>query len=77
MDEGRSEVVRLQAAEPVEALLSFARTHQVAHILLGRSEVPRWKRLWRPSMVQRMVDAAADFDLHIISMGGNNSGAPP
>ncbi len=72
-----AEVVRLQAADPVDALLNFARTHQVAHILLGRSEVPRWKRLWRPSMVQRMVDAAADFDLHIISMGGNNNGAPP
>ncbi|MBI5493926.1 MAG: histidine kinase [Deltaproteobacteria bacterium] len=69
-----AEVTRLQAQDPVPALINFAATHQVAHILLGRSEAPWWKRVLRPNMVHRMVDAARDFDLHIIALGPERPG---
>lgn len=62
-----AEVVRLQARDPVPALLDFAKSHSVSHIIIGRSLQPLWRRLFGHSFVDRMVKAAAGFDLHIIS----------
>ncbi len=60
-----AEVVRLQGRDPVAMLLDFARSHGVAHILVGRSHKPWWRRLRRDFM-ERMVREADDFDVHIV-----------
>ena len=61
-----AEVVRLKAREPVAALLDFARSHNVAYILIGRSHRPRWRRMVG-DFVNRMVEEAEGFDLYIVS----------
>jgi two-component system sensor histidine kinase KdpD len=60
-------VVRLQGADPVTALLSYARTHSVGHIMIGRTHRPWWQQALGRSLVARMVREAADFDLHIVA----------
>ena len=60
-------VVRLQGADPVAALLSYARTHGVAYVMIGRTHRPWWRQLFGRSFVARMVQEAADFDLHIVA----------
>lgn len=60
-------IVRLQGTDPVSALLSYARSHSVGHIMIGRSHRPWWHKLIRRSFVMRMVNEAADFDLHIVA----------
>ena len=60
-----AEVVRIQAPDPVDALLDFARSHAVGHILVGRTRRPWW-RLPHRDFMQRMVREAEDFDLHIV-----------
>ena len=40
-----AEVVRLKGKDPVSALLDFARSHNVAYIMIGRSHRPRWKQV--------------------------------
>jgi two-component system, OmpR family, sensor histidine kinase KdpD len=62
-----AEVVRLKSDEPAEALLEFARSHGVAHIVLGRSLAPWWLQVLRSSVVVRVLRDAADFDLHVVS----------
>lgn len=62
-----AEVVRLKAADSAAALLDFARSHGVGHILIGRSRQPWWRRLLGRSVMHRLVDEAAGFDLHIVS----------
>ena len=62
-----AEVIRLQARDPVTALLDFAQSHGVSHIIIGRSLRPWWRRLFGHSVVNRMVKEAASFDLHIVS----------
>ena len=62
-----AQVRRLQAADPVLALLEFARAHGVSHILVGRSQQPWWRQRLGLTFVQRMVRAADEFDLHIVS----------
>jgi two-component system sensor histidine kinase KdpD len=63
-----AEVVRLQARDPVTALIDFARSHGVSHIIIGRSFQPWWRRLLGRSFVERMVEEADGFDLHIVSL---------
>jgi two-component system sensor histidine kinase KdpD len=61
-----AEVVRLQGRDRVTALLDFARSHAVGHIVIGRGRSPLWRNLLRRDFVQRMVYEADDFDLHVV-----------
>ncbi len=63
-----AQVRRLQARDPVPALIAFAREHGVAHILVGRSHQPPWRQWLGRTFVHRMLDAAVDFDLHIVAL---------
>jgi len=62
-----AEVVRLKARDAVDALLDFARSHSVTHILVGRSQQPRWKQLLGLDMMARLVREATDIDLQIVA----------
>lgn len=62
-----AEVVRLQAKDPVPALIEFARSHGVAHIIVGRSQQPWWRQLLGQSVTLRLARKAEGFDLHIVS----------
>jgi two-component system sensor histidine kinase KdpD len=70
-----AEVVRLRSKDPVEAILDFARSHGVGHIIVGRTRVPWWRRPFGRSVMHRLVDEAAGFDLHIVSFEDEEPGA--
>jgi two-component system sensor histidine kinase KdpD len=62
-----AEVVRLKGEQPVTALLDFARSHSVGHLIVGRSRAPLWQRVLGRSILQRLVDESEGLDLHIAS----------
>jgi two-component system sensor histidine kinase KdpD len=62
-----SEVIRLKAEDPVAALLDFARSHGVGHIVIGRSHQPWWRKILGRSVTHRIIEEAAGFDVHVIS----------
>jgi two-component system sensor histidine kinase KdpD len=62
-----AEVVRLNAKDPVAALLDFARAHRVGHIVIDRTSKPWWRQLLGQSVMLRLVREAVGFDLHIVS----------
>jgi two-component system sensor histidine kinase KdpD len=61
-----AEVVRLRGRDGVATLLDFARSHAVAHIVVGRSKRPFWRRLFGRDFVGRMLREAEDFDVHVV-----------
>jgi two-component system sensor histidine kinase KdpD len=63
-----AETVRLKSKDPVEAILDFARSHNIGHIVVGRSQQPWWKQLLGRSIPLRLVREAAQFDVHIVSL---------
>jgi two-component system sensor histidine kinase KdpD len=65
-----AEVVRLKSPDPAQALLEFARSHGVAHIVLGRSLAPWWKQVLHGSVVVRLLREAEEFDLHVVPVVG-------
>ena len=62
-----AEVVRLKSGDPAQALLDFARTHGIAHVIVGRSVQPWWRQVVRGSILTRLIREGADFDLHVVA----------
>src|SRR5438477_1876067 len=62
-----AEVVRLKSDDPAQALLDFARTHGIAHVIVGRSLQPWWKQVLRGSILLRLLREGAAFDLHVVA----------
>ncbi len=62
-----AEVVRIKSRDPAAALIDFARSHGVTDVIIGRTEVPWWRRILRASVLERLVRDGAGLDLHIVS----------
>jgi two-component system sensor histidine kinase KdpD len=62
-----AEVVRLHGRDPVDVTLEFARSHNVGHIVIGRSRRSLPARIFGFDPMHRMVEKAHGFDLLIIS----------
>jgi two-component system sensor histidine kinase KdpD len=65
-----AEVVRLEGADPVATLIDFARSHGVAHMVIGRSREAWWRQVLGRSVMLRLVRESAGFDLHLLSVDG-------
>ena len=63
-----AETVRLKGSDPVQAILEFAHSHNIGHIVVGRSGQPWWKQMFGRSIPLRLVREATQFDLHIVSL---------
>ncbi len=63
-----AEVVRLQARDPVPALIDFARSHNVGHIVIGRSYQPPWRQWLGRAVPLRLLAEAQDMDVHIVTV---------
>jgi two-component system sensor histidine kinase KdpD len=63
-----AEVVRIKGPDPVEAILDFARSHNVGAIIVGRSHQPWWRQLLGRSVPIRLVKEGVGFDIHIVSL---------
>jgi two-component system sensor histidine kinase KdpD len=64
-----AEVVRLRAADPVPALIDFARSHSVGLMLIGRSHQKGWRRLLGRTPDIRLVREAPDLDVQVVALG--------
>ncbi len=62
-----AEFVKLHADDPVQAILGFARSHMIKHIIIGRSLQPRWKMFLGRSFILRLLNEASEFDIHVVS----------
>jgi two-component system sensor histidine kinase KdpD len=63
-----AETIRLKSRDPVQAILEFAASHNIGHIIVGRSLQPWWKQLLGRSIPLRLVRQGARFDIHIVSV---------
>jgi two-component system sensor histidine kinase KdpD len=71
-----AEVVRLKATDSAQALLDFARSHGVAHLVVGRSLEPWWRQVLFGSVLVKLLRGADDMDLHVISFVDQEQGRP-
>lgn len=62
-----AEVVRLHAPRPVDAILEFARSHGVGHVVVGQSHRASWRQLLGLSLPLRLVREATDLDVYVVA----------
>jgi two-component system sensor histidine kinase KdpD len=62
-----AEVVRLKSNTPGAAIIDFARSHRVSDVIIGRTDLPWWRRLLRSSVLEQIVRDGDGLDLHIVS----------
>ncbi|MGE6762656.1 sensor protein KdpD [Corallococcus interemptor] len=62
-----AEVVRLRSSDPVAALLDFARSHGVGHIIIGRSNQAKWRQRLGLTADARLLREGEGFDIHVVS----------
>ena len=68
-------VVRLVGARPSEAILAWAREHNVTRIILGKPTHSRWRDLLRGSLLDELVRGSGEIDVHAIA--GDEAPEPP
>src|SRR5574340_1528337 len=50
-----------------EAVLGYARKHNVSKIIVGKPVRPRWREMLKGSVVDRLLHASGDIDIYVIS----------
>lgn len=60
-----AEVVKLTGHDPAAAILDFARSHRIGHLIAGRSHRTWLHRLLHGDVVRRLIEGASDLDVHI------------
>src|SRR5579872_1415404 len=65
-DELGAETVWLKSADPVKAMLDFAREHGVEKIIIGRTHQPFWRRLLGKDVTERFLAQGKDLDIEIV-----------
>ncbi len=61
------ETVTLSGSSLVEEVLAYARNRNVTKIIVGKSQQPRWKELFRGSFVYELTRHCGDIDIYVIS----------
>src|SRR5207253_7546990 len=57
----------LASADPAGTLVQFARSENATQIVLGASRQSRWTHLLRGSVINNVIRASGDIDIHVIS----------
>ena len=56
------------SADLIGTVLEAARTRNATHIVLGRTNLPRWRRLLRGSLVAALIRRAPDVAIHVVPL---------
>ena len=62
-----AEVTWLEGEDAVTVLLEFAYEKKISRIMVGRAQPTFWNRLFRSSVTDRLVAAARDFEVDIVT----------
>ncbi|MFI4906049.1 MAG: DUF4118 domain-containing protein [Steroidobacterales bacterium] len=62
-----AEAITLGGSSAGAELLEYAHTRNVTRILVGTSNRPRWRRMFRPSTTDHLLEASRDIDVMVIA----------
>jgi len=57
----------MESRNAAQAIVEYARQHQITQIFLGRSSRSRWRELLRGSVINEVVRLAEGIDVHIVA----------
>ncbi|WP_242595522.1 adenine nucleotide alpha hydrolase family protein [Corallococcus exiguus] len=66
----------MRSSDPVAALLDFARSHGVGHIIIGRSNQAKWRQRLGMTADARLLREGEGFDIHVVSFESHEEKRP-
>ena len=63
-----AKVVKLKARRVADALIEFARSEGITHVIFGQSSRTRWNILRHGSVINRFLDEVRDATVHVVPM---------
>ena len=61
-----AETVTLTGQEVTGELIDYAQSRNVTKIVIGKTSQTRWYRVWRRSLVDRLIARSGDIDVYVI-----------
>ncbi|WP_428485478.1 DUF4118 domain-containing protein [Rhodopila sp.] len=69
------EPVLIPGQDVVDSIIDYARANNVTHIIIGKSDRPRWRQMVSGSVTQRMINRAGGINIHIIEAPVERAGS--
>jgi two-component system sensor histidine kinase KdpD len=60
------EPVLIPGQDVADTIIDYARANNVTHIIVGKSERPRWRMLFTGSVTQQVINRAGGINIHVI-----------
>jgi two-component system sensor histidine kinase KdpD len=64
---GAKEVTTLTAASAPDAVIDYARKHNITRVIVGRPTRPRWREWMRGSFVDQMLRRSKEINVYVVS----------
>ncbi len=71
-----AEVVTLEGRDVAGTVLECARTRNVTRIVVGKTEQPRWRRLFFGTVVDELLERSGEIDVSVVRGEGEPARAP-
>ena len=65
-----AEVATITASSVAEAIIEYARRHNVTRIIVGKPAKSRWRELFRPPIVDQIIRLSGAIHVHVVSIDG-------
>ena len=62
-----AKTVTLTSSRVAAALLQYARANNVSKIVIGKQAAPLWRRLWRGSVLDDLIEESGEVEIYAIS----------
>ncbi len=70
------EPVQIPGPDIADAIIDYARSNNVTHVIVGKSVRPRWRQILFGSVVQRLISRAGGINIHVIETPADAAARP-
>ncbi len=61
-----AQTVKLSGTKPADEIIAYAKAKNVARIIIGKPEIPRWKELLYGTIVNELIRKSGQMDIYVI-----------
>ena len=75
-----AEPVLIPGQDVADSVIDYARANNVTHLIVGKSQRPRWRQLLGGAITQRLINRAGGINIHVIEVPSERAeagAAPP
>jgi two-component system sensor histidine kinase KdpD len=72
-----AEPVLIPGQDVADSVIDYARANNVTHVIVGKSDRPRWRQMLQGSITQRLINRAGGINIHVIEVPPDIAGPKP